>query len=376
MSENNLNILRVTGSIYPEVVGGVGLHVHHMSRVQAEMGHRVTVLTSDNGNRSLPREETRAGYRLVRHRQIARPLDNTIIPGIIKHLYDNIDSYDVLHIHSHLYFCSNMAAIFSRISGTPTVVTNHGLISQTAPSWVQKVFNPTLGKFTFEAGDSILCYTETDKQRLRERGIKTNIAVIPNGIDCDKFKQKDIKLKQQLLFVGRLKKGKGPEHLLKAFSELKIEYPDLRLKMVGDGPLRDDLRHQADKLKISNAVDFLGEVPNGELPKLYNESVAFVLPSFSEGLPRTVLEAMACGKPVVTSNLEQLRPIVDGAGYTAEAGSTSSLTCALNNLLEANGQLESFGEFARKKVEQNYSWKSTVEKTVDEYHSVISEMSN
>ncbi len=371
MTDDQLSILRIAASTYPEVVGGVGLHVHHMSRVQAEMGHDVTVITSDNGDRSLPREETRAGYRLLRHREIARPLDNTIVPGIISTLRGNVDEYDVLHIHSHLYFCSNVAAVFSRLYDIPTVVTNHGLISQTAPSWVQKVFNPTLGKFTFEVGDSILCYTDTDKQRLRDRGIETDISVIPNGIDCSRFEPTDCESHRQLLFVGRLKDGKGPHYLLEAFGHLAAEYPDLSLKLVGDGPLRSDLETQAAQLGVTDRVEFLGEVPNDELPRLYNESLAFVLPSLSEGLPRTVLEAMACGTPVVTSDLEQLRPIVEDAGYTAEAGSPADLRTAMDDLLQLNGQLEVLGARARKRVEREYSWQNTVEETVAEYWTTI-----
>lgn len=373
MSSDSLNILRVVGSTYPEVVGGVGLHVHQMSRVQAEMGHDVTVLTSDNGNRSLPREETRDGYRLIRHREFARPFDNTIIPGIVKTLYENLEEYDVLHIHSHLYFCSNVAAAFSKLSDIPTVVTNHGLVSQTAPTWVQNVFNPTLGKFTFEVGDRILCYTDTDKERLRDRGIETRIEVIPNGIDCSQFEPNGVDPKQQLLFVGRLKDGKGPHYLIDAFSELAPEYPDLSLKLVGDGPLRDDLEEQAASLGIDDRVDLLGEVPNDELPQLYNESLAFVLPSLSEGLPRTVLEAMACGRPVVTSDLEQLRPIVDGAGYTTEPGSVTDLAETLQDLVEANGKLESFGEHAREQVERKYSWRSTVQQTNEVYSTLVND---
>lgn len=373
MTDDTIKILRVAASTYPEVVGGVGLHVHHMSRLQAEMGHDVTVLTSDNGDQSLPDEEMRAGYRLIRHRETARPLDNTIIPGILKTLYQSLDEYDVLHIHSHLYFCSNVAALCSKLTEIPTIVTNHGLISQTAPTWVQKVFNPTLGKATFEAGDRILCYTETDKQRLQSRGIESEITVIPNGIDCSQFKPTDVEPKQQLLFVGRLKKGKGPQYLLEAFSELAPNYPHLSLKLVGDGPLRDELEQQATSLEISDQVELLGEVPNKKLPRLYNESLAFVLPSLSEGLPRTVLEAMACGKPVVTSDLEQLRPVVEGTGYTTTPGSPADLATALRKLVEANGQLETFGKQARERVETTYSWESTVEQTVTQYREVINE---
>jgi len=371
MTAESIRILRIAASTYPEVVGGVGLHVHHMSRMQANMGHDVTVVTSDNGDRSLPREERRAGYRLIRHREVARPMDNTITPGIITTLRRNVSEYDVLHIHSHLYFSSNVAAMVSRLSDIPTVVTNHGLISQTAPTWLQHVFNPTLGKFTFEVGDSILCYTETNKRRLEERGIETDISVIPNGIDCSQFKPTDAEPNHQLLFVGRLKDGKGPHYLLDAFGRLATAYPGLSLTLVGDGPLRPDLETQAAQLGVSDRVEFLGEVPNDELPRLYNESLAFVLPSLSEGLPRTVLEAMACGTPVVTSDLEQLRPIVDGVGYTAEPGSPGDLRAALDDLLQLDGKIEDFGENARKKVGQQYSWQNTVEETVNEYRQII-----
>ncbi|ELY93030.1 Glycosyltransferase [Natrialba chahannaoensis JCM 10990] len=371
MSDDNLRILRVTGSIYPEVVGGVGLHVHHMSRVQTEMGHDVTVLTSDNGNRSLPRKETRDGYRLLRHREIARPLDNTIIPGVISTLHNDLDEYDVLHIHSHLYFCSNVAALFSRLSSMPTVVTNHGLVSQTAPTWMQKVFNPTLGKFTFEAGDRILCYTNTDKQRLQDRGIDTDISVIPNGIDCSQFKPNGIEPQQQLLFVGRLKEGKGPHYLLDAFADLVLEHPELSLKLVGDGPLRDELEQQTVSLGIAEQVEFLGEVPNDELPKLYNESLAFILPSLSEGLPRTVLEAMVCETPVITTSLPQLKPIVNGAGVTVDPENAAKLAEAMLKLIEDPPLREKMGVEGRRKVTENYSWQSTVEETIGVYDQIL-----
>ena len=373
MSSESLRILRVVSSTYPEVIGGIGLHVHHMSRMQAEMGHDVTVLTSDNGNQSLPREERRSGYQLIRHKEIARPLDNSITPDIFNTIRSFLSDYDVLHIHSHLYFSSNIAALVSHFSDIPVVVTNHGLISQTAPSWIQKGFNLTLGKLTFETADRILCYTETDKQRLRDRGIRAEISVIPNGIDCSQFSPNGVEPTSQFLFVGRLKTGKGPQYLLEAFAEQALEYPDLSLKLVGDGPLRGDLERQAASLRISDQVEFLGEVHNDELPQLYNESMAFVLPSLSEGLPRTVLEAMACSTPVITSALPQLEPLVDSAGVTVTPGAPDQLSDGLSYLIEHPDERERMGAAARKKVKQNYSWDDTVRRTNNVYAEILNE---
>lgn len=374
MGSEPLRILRVTSSTYPEVVGGVGLHVHHLSRVQAAMGHDVTVLTSDNEDRSLPAEERRDGYRLLRHREVARPLDNSIVPGLASTLHDLVSDYDILHIHSHLYFSSNLAALFGRRHETPVVVTNHGLVSQTAPRWIQRLYNSTVGKFTFETADRILCYTETDKQRLHRRGIDTNVSVVPNGVNCSWFTPTEDDPGEQLLFVGRLKEGKGPQYLLEAFGEVISDYPACSLQLVGDGPLREDLEQQASTLGIADRVAFRGEVPNDELPELYADSRAFVLPSRSEGLPRTVLEAMACGRPVVTSDLPQLRPLVEDVGYTFETGSIEGLVDVLETVLDVDAdRLDRYGVRARKRIETSYSWQDTVERTVATYYDVLDE---
>jgi len=374
MRSEPLRILRVTSSTYPEVVGGVGLHVHHLSRVQAELGHDVTVLTSDNGDRSLPTEERRDGYRVLRHREIARPLDNSIVPGMASTLRELVSDYDILHIHSHLYFSSNLAAVFGRRHDIPVVVTNHGLVSQTAPRWIQRLYNPTVGKFTFETADRILCYTETDKQRLRERGIDTEMSVVPNGIDCSWFRPTAGEPDERLLFVGRLKAGKGPQYLLEAFGELASDYPAYSVELVGDGPLREELEEQVETLGIADRVAFRGEVPNDELPELYDDCRAFVLPSRSEGLPRTVLEAMACGRPVVTADLPQLRPLVEDVGYTFERGSVDGLVDTLETVLDADAdRLDMYGARARQRVETTYSWQDTVEGTIAEYYDVLGE---
>lgn len=121
-----LDILRVASDVYPDVVGGLSLHVHEMSQLQAEWGHEVTVLTSDHGQRDRPKTEVREGYELIRHRQIAKPLDNSIAPGLVKSVLEMADEYDVVHAHSHLFFSTNVAAVLSRRFDTPLIVTAMG----------------------------------------------------------------------------------------------------------------------------------------------------------------------------------------------------------------------------------------------------------
>lgn len=372
--EQRLRILRVVSDLYPEVSGGLGIHAHSMSKRQVAMGHDVTVLTSDHGDSSLPRKEQRDGYTLIRLRELAAPLDNSIIPGVVPALWQRAKEADVVHAHSHLFFSTNLAAAFSRWADTPLILTNHGLISQTAPRWLQAAFIPTVAKFTLNSADRVLCYTDTDRDRLRNRDIDSEVAIVSNGIDCDRFTPVEANPDgDQLLFVGRLKKGKGVRYLIDAFEQLSTEYTELRLKIVGDGPRREMLEEQCIDYDIKDQVTFTGNLSYEEIPEQYNESTVFVLPSLSEGLPRTVLEALACETPVVTTALPQLKPVVNGSGYTVPKGDIEEFVDAIDRLLSDESLRSEMGKTGRQSVLEQYSWTKTVESTTNVYYGVLEE---
>lgn len=374
-NQEQLRILRVASDVYPDVMGGVGIHAHEMSKLQAEWGHEVTVLTSDHGDQSKPREETRDGYEIRRHRELVSPLDNSIFPGLVQSLLRMSSDYDVVHAHSHLFFSTNVTAAFRCLNDTPLVVTNHGLISQTAPKWLQKAFIPTVAHFTLNSADRILCYSETDKQRLRKRGIDTQVSVIHNGIDCEKFVPKEVDTGEglQVLFVGRLKPGKGVDNLLVAFEDVVKESPEVILKIVGDGALKDDLVELAKEKGINSSVEFTGRIPNDEMPQIYSESDVFVLPSKNEGLPRTILESMACELPVIVSDLNQLIPVVDGAGIVFQRNDLEELSSSIEYLLNREDRRHHLGRIGRKRVVNDFSWKNTVDKTTRVYHTILND---
>lgn len=369
--EEPLGILRVATDLYPDVTGGGAIHAHAMSERQAEQGHEVTVLTSDHGDRDRPTVETRDGYTVVRNREVARLFENSITPGTLSSLRSRLPEADVVHAHSHLYFSSNLAAAVSKLTDAPLVVTNHGLVSQTAPSWVQKIFIPTVGRFTFNAADRILCYTETDERRLRDRGVTTPIEIIQNGINCQRFTPTGETDESQLVFVGRLTDAKGVPTLLSAFERLASRYPAMHLRIVGDGPGRDRYERQCRELGIADRVTFAGDVSYEAMPSEYAESFAFVLPSHNEGLPRTVLEAMACETPVVTTALPQLEPVVDGAGYTVKPESAGALADAVGKLYENDDRRRQFGQTGRQRVLEENVWSQTVDETTAVFYELV-----
>jgi glycosyltransferase involved in cell wall biosynthesis len=353
-----MRILRVAQRTYPAVTGGGAYHVHAMSRDQAAMGHDVTVLTV--GERS---SESRDRYEVVRRPATAELLGNEISAGVARYLHRNADEFDVVHAHSHLYFSTNLAAFARRLGGPPLAITNHGLYSQTAPEAVFDAYLRTLGRWTFDQSDVVFCYTEEDRERLREVGISSPVEVVPNGIDTSRFTPEG-PVSERLpdgspivLFVGRLVEGKCPEDAVGALDRLRETHPDMRLVICGEGPLRGDVEQAVADRGLDEAVTFLGHVPYDEMPAVYRGADALVLPSRAEGLPRTVLESLASGAPVVVSDLQQVAPMVEGVGQTVPVGDVEGFAGALESVLGGTK-----GE-PREAVVDEHDWSSTVEQT-------------
>ena len=333
-----LRILRVAQRLYPEATGGGAYHVHAMSRDQARLGHDVTVLTVRT-DPDQPHVEHREGYTVVRYDPAVTLLGNEISPGVAAYLAAG-PPVDVVHAHSHLYFSTNLAALARALGATPLVnrvplaITNHGLYSQTAPEWVFDCYLRTLGRWTFNRADVVFCYTETDSERLRDVGVSGEIAVVPNGIDTDRFSPEgsgsDLLAAGDpaVLFVGRLVEGKRPLAAVEAAKRLSEQYPDLRLYLCGDGPRREAIESAAGAETV-----LLGERPYSEMPALYRGADALVLPSRAEGTPRTVLEAFACGTPVACSNLPHVQDAFGDAACYFDPEDTDDICACLDREL-------------------------------------------
>lgn len=353
-----MRILRVAQNLYPEVPGGGTYHVHAMSRDQAAMGHDVTVLTVSN-DESLPRREERNGYTVVRRSPTVKLLGNQISVGIARFLR-HARNFDVVHAHSHLYFSTNLSALARRVGDIPLAITNHGLYSQNAPEWLFGLYLRSIGRWTFNQADVVFCYTREDRERVQEFGVDSRIEVVPNGVDTERFTPNG-KVSEMIdhdgtvvLFVGRLVEGKRLEDAIDAVSRL----PDglnAKLFVVGDGPLRSALKTGTDR----GVVKFLGQVPYEKMPALYRAGDVLLLTSRAEGLPRTVLEAMASGVPVVVSALEQIVPVVDGAGITVPVGDVDGFAAGIAKMLRRSTNKP------RTVMEGEFDWSETVEQTTE-----------
>jgi glycosyltransferase involved in cell wall biosynthesis len=355
-----MQVLRVAQKVYPEVKGGGTYHIHALSRDQAAMGHDVTVLTVRRDS-DRPHVERHDGYTVVRYDPTATLLGNDVSAGVAQYLA--AADPDVVHAHSHLYFSTNLAALKRRLGGMPLAITNHGLYSQTAPEWVFDAYLRTLGRWTFEQADVVFCYTPEDRERVRAFGVDSRIEVVANGIDTERFSPDGPESERvgaagtALLFVGRLVEGKRPGDAVRAVARLREARPGAELFLCGEGPLREELAELASDLGVSEAVHFLGHQPYDEMPRVYRAGDALVLPSRAEGMPRTVIEAMASGIPVVASDLEQVAPVVECAGVVVPVGDVEGFATGLEQVLDGD-----HGD-PRSVAEEGFDWAETVERT-------------
>lgn len=344
-------------------------HVFSLSRSQSERGHDVTIIRPCGADEQ-PGKFHRDGYRLIRKPTSVEILGNKFSVGVASFLA-NTTNYDVIHAHSHLFFSTNIASAVGHLKDTPLAITNHGIHSQSVPEWFSRAYLRTLGRWTYNWADLIFCYSSIDERRLRKFGIHPEIEVIHNGIDTSQFTPNGpaselIDHDQPVvLFAGRLVDGKRPLDAIKAIERIGNSHLNVQLYICGDGPNRSQLQRYVINRGLLDDVHFLGQVSSDEMPKVYRSADVLLLTSRAEGFPRVVLEAMASGIPVITSDLPQLRQFVQEAGYTVGIGDINGYADRLERLLSSEESRTMLGERGREIVVSNFRWEQLVSRTTD-----------
>ena len=202
--------------------------------------------------------------------------------------------------------------------------------------------------------------------------------MITNGVDTDIFYPLDKKnysdnSNVKLLFISRLAWQKGIETLIKSLGILKNRgITNFKLTVVGDGHLKDAMFSLIDHYGIREKVDFLGWRKLEELPFIYRSSDLFILPSVMEGMPSVVLQAMACGLPVIVSKVDGFKEIVEENvnGFTAEYNNEEDFANAIEKLIKSSELRE---KMSIKSVEKSkaFSWESIAKKYLELYQKTV-----
>ncbi len=268
-------------------------------------------------------------------------------------------------IHSHGYIAGFSGKILSLILGIPVVHTVHGsnLLDIKDSSWKGRLEKYLLTDISYDAEISV------SQSFLQYKTNAKKVVVIPNGVTISEniVKKKPKNQTVRLLFVGRLEVIKGLDYLLKALAEAK-KY-GWQLRLVGDGEEKKKLKILTHSIGIASTVKFLGKKTGKDLEEEYQKADLFVLPSLSEGLPLTVLEAWAHKLPVLVTRVghNPYMVVEDKNGFVAEPGSVESLKKALIHAFEQKKQLPKMGERGYELVKHDFTWKKVAQQTFGIY---------
>ncbi len=275
------------------------------------------------------------------------------------------NEYDLVHAHWVIPqgFVALLARALSRRKPA-VVITSHGgdLFALKGPLFSR------LKQWIVRHAQHLTVVSTAMRDKAIELGVPADkISVIPMGVDAQEiFVPPPVGAPREgLIFVGRLVDKKGIEYLLKAMPAVLESHPTVRLKIIGDGPLRSQLEEVAEDLGISPALDFLGAVPNHAIPDHLRQSAVAVIPSIvtdngdQEGAPVAVMEVMACGCATVVSDYPGARDLVeDGSnGTLVPQRDPGELARAICDLLSSPAQCGLLGESGRATILQHFDWR-------------------
>jgi len=240
-------------------------------------------------------------------------------------------------IHAHVYSAGVPAVLVGRRYGIPVVVTEH---TSGFPRGLVRGLERLKAKFAFERA-AVVCPVSDDLRSHIERlGIRARFQVIPNVVDTSLFSPSVLRgvkegCRKRFLVVALLRRIKGIPYLLEALERLRERRNDFVLDIVGDGPNRSEYEDLAQRLGLQDVVRFHGMKTKQEVAEFMRKADIFVLPSEWENLPCVIIEAMACGLPIVATSVGGIPELVSSeVGMLVPCKDMVALAQALNDILE------------------------------------------
>jgi glycosyltransferase involved in cell wall biosynthesis len=354
---------------------GIGYHVYNLSKKLIEKGHSVTVVT-----RGFIKTENTIfdGIKIIKVPFVPLyPFHILIHSFFINKLFKVLEyEYDVLHIHLPL---------------TPSVNTHLPILTTIHSSLVEDVLHFEFNNFKSLTTKVLTKYISFPliSKIIKKSSINTtvsksvanelkvhygldNIPIVGNAVDEKLFKPSKTKEGNYILYVGRLGYRKGLFDLIDVAERICNKY-SIKFLIVGKG---DEYRRLNDQIKERNLEDkiiFCGHKNTNDLISIYQKSTIFISPSRYESGPLTLLEAMACGKPVIATEVGIARECIVNYenGILVKPKSVDLMVNAISYLLDNEDQRYRLGKNARKTILDNYNWNLVADKVEKYYNNII-----
>jgi glycosyltransferase involved in cell wall biosynthesis len=291
-------------------------------------------------------------------------------------------------IHSNTYVPALVGQMCATIFGRRHVVTVHDVYLISMPWFWKKwsrqkgvgfsarLLGPVLEKSLLRLPvDVIHTVSETSRQDLVSMGIRSKIVVVPNGIDPTEYEisKSSLTNPHQAIYIGRLVFYKNLELIFHAFTKVINSIPDARLCIVGDGSMKSTWEQTVAELGLSNHIKFLGVTSNREKVRLLKESAYLILPSLVEGFGIVILEAFACRKPALASDIGALRELVtEGVdGHLMSAFSEEEWVKKMIYLFTHPAEARKLGDMGKLKLDASYSIRRVVQQMESLYERCL-----
>jgi glycosyltransferase involved in cell wall biosynthesis len=350
--------------------GGAEVHAHEIFRRIASWGHEVTQLSCTF--HGAQREELIDGIRVIRRG--LRSIFNLSVPSAYRAL-NRIKQFDIVFDDiNKIPFCTPLfvkepvVAIVHHLFGESIFLETgwpQALYVRASERAIPKIYSKT----------RLIAVSESTRRELNESGLRCNrIDIVHNGVDSQRFfVRPGMKSREPLIgYMGRLKRYKCIEHLIRALPRIVERVPDVRLLVVGRGDHRSRLERYAADLGLSERVSFSGGVNNDEKVAYLNKMWVVVNPSPKEGWGLTVIEANACGIPVVAADSPGLRDSVmhEQTGFLYPWGDIEILADRVVQVLIDKALRRRLGQNARSWAER-FRWNDSAMKTVGIIEDVL-----
>jgi len=362
---------------YDPVLGGIENHIKLLAEGQRARGLDVTVLVTNPPQagpnyRRTGRVEIN-GVPVIRAGRLATVASTPISLDLFR--WARRLPADVVHLH----FPYPLGEVANLLAGPrPTVITYHSDVVR--QQGLLRLYRPLLRR-VLQRADRIIAtspvYIETSPY-LRPLAYKCQ--VIPLGLDVNRFAQADpekvaaIRARSGtplLLFVGRLRYYKGLQYLIQAMTQIEA-----RLLVVGSGPMEAEWQQLTGRLGLQDKVIFVGEVPDADLPAYYHAADLFVLPACqrSEAFGGVLLEAMAAGRPVISTELGTGTSYVNTQGETGlvvPPADPQELVLAILQLLGDPEMRHCMGQAGQARVRATYDHNQVIDQVIAVYQAVL-----
>jgi glycosyltransferase involved in cell wall biosynthesis len=372
-----MNILLINYE-YPPVGGGAGNATFYLGKELAKMENQVYVLTSSYKKWS--GWEELDGVKIYRCKSLRRKAYQSNVFEMLSFIFSaSLSLGKIIRtkkiVKIIVFFtipCGPVGYLAKILYKVPYIVSlRGGDVPGTEPGlkYFYKFLQP-FRRLILKNSMGIIANSEGLRQ-LAEKADPYKVSIIPNGVDHDYFSplkdNREIQKQQtyEFIFVGRFQPQKNLFFLLEAIKLLKIStHKPFRLLLVGDGYLKEEILDFISNNALEEVVTIQGWQDKSKVRELYLQSDCFVITSLYEGLSNVVLEAMACGLPVIASNVAGNNELVrhDLNGFLFGLDNMEELVSSMKILIENSKQSTLFGKESRKIIEEKYNWRITATK--------------